>query len=259
MSSTRTATANANPRLSIIVATWQASSTLERCLRSIIDQDFTEWELLIADGASTDGTVDLIREHERNIAWWQSRKDRGIYDAWNHALEKARGEYVTFLGADDAWHTRTTLSQIFGAIGEVEYDLVTGRGALVDRLGVQYYVTGGGWDYKKVMRRMTICHPGSLFQRDLFRRFGNFDISYRISGDYDFILRLPADLRTLHLGLTLVDLADSGISRSRRWLMLRERYRAQVNCPRVGRWRAALNYADKLWRIPVAKVLGIPN
>src|SRR5688572_6921120 len=103
MISTRTVTANAAPRLSIIIATWQASSTLERCLRSIVEQDFTEWELLIADGASTDGTIDLIKEHERHIAWWQSRKDSGIYDAWNHALEEARGEYVTFLGADDAW------------------------------------------------------------------------------------------------------------------------------------------------------------
>jgi glycosyltransferase involved in cell wall biosynthesis len=259
MISTRIAPAEAAPRLSIIIATWQSSSILEHCLRSIIEQDFTDWELLIADGASTDGTLDLIRNYQRCIAWWTSRKDGGIYDAWNHALANAHGEYITFLGADDAWHTQSTLSQVFDAIGEREYDLITGRGALVDHAGKPYYEFGGCWDYKKVMRRMTICHPGSMYQRDLFRRFGNFDTGYRISADYDFILRLPEGLRTLHLDLTLVDMADSGISRNRRWLMLRERYRAQVNCPRVGRLRAVLNYVDKLWRIPVARVLGIPN
>jgi glycosyltransferase involved in cell wall biosynthesis len=259
MTSVGNATAKTLPRLSIIIATWQAASTLERCLRSIIEQDFTDWEVLIADGASTDGTVETIRRHERHIAWWQSRPDGGIYDAWNHALANACGEYVTFLGADDRWHAQSTLSRVFEAIGRCNYDLITGRGALVDQRGMQYYVTGGGWDYKKVRRRMTICHPGSIYHRDLFGRFGNFDARYRIGGDYDFILRLPADLKTLHLDMTLVDMADSGISRKRRWLMLRERYRAQVNCPRVGRVRAAFNYVDKLWRIPVAKVLGIPN
>ncbi len=64
-------------RLSIILATWQAASTLERCLRSMLEQDFTDWELLIADGASTDGTVDLIRKYEQHIAWWNSESDDG--------------------------------------------------------------------------------------------------------------------------------------------------------------------------------------
>jgi glycosyltransferase involved in cell wall biosynthesis len=247
------------PRLSIIIATWQAATDLERCLGSIIEQDFLDWELLVADAASTDGTVEVIRRYEPHIVWWQSTKDKGIYDAWNSALSNARGEYVTFLGADDAWHAPSTLAHVFATIGDQEYDLVTGRGALVDCTGRTYSKHGGCWDYKKVMRRMTICHPGCLQRRDLFARFGKFDTSYRISSDYDFILRLPEDLRSLHLDMTLVDVADAGISRRHRWLMLRERYRAQANCPRVGHLRAAFNLADKLWRIPVAKALGIPN
>jgi glycosyltransferase involved in cell wall biosynthesis len=247
------------PRLSIIIATWQAAATLERCLGSIVKQDFASWELLVADAASTDGTVDLIRSYEPHISWWQTAKDNGIYDAWNSALANASGEYVTFLGADDAWHAPSTLSHVFAIIGDREYDLITGRGALMDSTGRAYFDHGGCWDYKKIMRRMTICHPGCLHRRELFDRFGKFDTSYRISADYDFILRLPADLRSLHLEMTLVDVADSGVSRRRRWLMLRERYRAQVNCPRVGRLRAVINLADKLWRIPVAKALGIPN
>lgn len=252
-------TSDASPRLSIIIATWNAERTLKRCLQSIIDQEFSDWEILIADGASTDGTLDLIRQHNVNVAWWQSQKDAGIYDAWNQALIHARGEYVAFLGADDAWEAPSTLRYIFEAIGNCEYDLVTGRGILVDTTGTAYYEFGNPWNYRKVMRRMTICHPGALHHRDLFRRFGAFDTRYRISADYDFLLRLPPELRALHIDMAIARVADGGISRDRRWLMLRERYRAQANCAHVGRARAVLNFIDKIWRIPVAKALGIPN
>ena len=95
-----------SPQVSIVVATMNAASTLERCLNAIVGQSFTQWELLIADGDSSDGTVDLIQKFHRSVAWWQSKEDDGIYDAWNQALDHARGEYVTFLGADDAWHSR---------------------------------------------------------------------------------------------------------------------------------------------------------
>lgn len=251
--------ANTAPRLSIIIATWNAARTFERCLRSIIAQEFTDWELLIADNASTDGTVDLIRRYEPQIAWWQSQKDDGIYDAWNNALLHACGEYVCFLGADDSWHTPSTLKKAFQAVGDNEFDLVTGRGALVDRNGKPYLEFGNPWNYRKVTRRMTICHPGALHRRDLFQRFGRFDTSYRISADYEFLLRLPSRIRSLHLEILLANIADDGISRNRRWLMLRERYRAQANCPRIGHVRAVLNYVDKCWRIPVGKILGIPT
>ena len=258
ISAVRRPTATA-PRLSIIIATWNAARTFERCLRSITEQDFTDWELLIADGASTDGTVDLIRQQEPHITWWQSKKDDGIYDAWNQALANAHGDYVAFLGADDVWHAPSTLRLIFDAIDDKELDLVTGRGLLVDSKGKLYHEFGGAWDYRKVERRMTICHPGALHRRDLFERYGKFDTSYRISADYDFLLRLPSDLRSLHVDMVLTDITDGGVSRKYRWLMLRERYRAQANCSRIGSIRAAINYIDKLWRIPAAKILGIPN
>ena len=100
------------PRLSIVIATWNAARTFEQCLLSITGQAFTDWELLVADGGSTDGTVDLIRKYEDRIAWWQSQRDGGIYDAWNQAIPHARGEYVCFLGADDAWVDDQALSLI---------------------------------------------------------------------------------------------------------------------------------------------------
>lgn len=247
------------PRLSIVVATFNAARVLPACIASIRAQTFGAWELLVVDGGSSDGTVDIIGQHSNIIRYWHSHRDQGIYDAWNQALDCCKGEYVAFLGADDVWHEPDTLAHVFSRIGNGQFDLVTGRGVLIGNDGVPAGEFGLGWDYRKVARRMTVCHPGALHRRDLFSRFGKFDISYRISADYEFLLRLPADVRSLYIPSTLVDVADGGISRTRRWLMLRERYRAQANCARVGRVRAALNYVDKLWRIPVAKVLGIQN
>ncbi|MGH6803506.1 MAG: glycosyltransferase family 2 protein [Methyloceanibacter sp.] len=247
------------PRLSIIVATWNAARTFERCLHSVIGQDFTAWELLVADGASTDGMVDLIRQHESHIAWWQSRQDDGIYDAWNHALAHARGEYVVFLGADDAFHAPDTLQRIFDAIGDEEYDLVTTRGVMRDAEWRPLSEAGGPWNYDAMPRRMGVLHPGLLHRRDLFERYGLFDPSLRIVGDLEFLLRMPRDLRTLDLAFPTVDVQNDGISRQQFWCRLRERRQVHVRAPRVGRLRACLYWLDKAWRMPIARALGLPH
>jgi glycosyltransferase involved in cell wall biosynthesis len=248
-----------NPRISFIVATRNAGGTLQACIDSIRNQMFRDWELIVVDGASSDTTVEILRRNAASIAYWHSRPDGGIYDAWNQALQHARGSYVCFIGADDALHAPDSLQRMVDAIGAGEFDLVTARGLLIRPGVAKPYAFGGAWDYRKVARRMTICHPGTLHRRALFDRFGRFDTGYRIGADYDFLLRLPPDLRSLHLDFPVVDVADGGLSRSRRLAMLRERFRAQAHCRRVGRLRAAFNFADKLWRLPVARLLRIPN
>lgn len=247
------------PRVSVIIATFNAASTLQECLDSISEQDFPDIEVLVADGGSTDGTTDIIARNSDRIAWSCSGPDDGIYDAWNKAMAMARGEYVMFLGADDALESMTTISRIFARIGSRQFDLVSGIGVLVDDTGAEYHRFGGAWDHRKVRRRMTICHPGALHRRELFDRFGPFDTRYRICADYDFILRLPEDIRALFVEAPIARIRDAGVSRRRRLQALRERYRIQASCPRVGPAFAVFNYLDKLWRIPVARLFGIPN
>lgn len=247
------------PRLSIIVATWQAAPTLERCLRSITDQDFTDWELLIADGASTDSTVDLIRRHETHVAWWRSALDAGIYDAWNQALAHARGEYVCFLGADDTWIDAGALTRLFAAIATNEYDLVTSLGLISVSSSGKAVKFGSAWDYQRIGRRMVVCHPGLLHRRSLFDRYGMFDTRYRIAGDLDFLLRLPPDMRTLHVDTTTVLIEGTGVSRMNVLARLREQRDVLARCERYGPYRAYLAWADKLLRFPIARLLKIPH
>lgn len=247
------------PRLSIIIATWNAVRTFERCLRSIIEQDFTDWELLIADGASTDGTVELIHQHKPHIAWWQSKKDGGIYDAWNQALVHARGTHICFLGADDALADHGALARLYAAMGTQQYDLVTSRGLVFDPVIGKGNEFGSAWDYQRIGRRMVVCHPGLLHRRSLFERYGVFDTRYRIAGDLDFLLRLPPDVATLHVDATSVLIEDAGVSRKNVFARMREQREVLANCERYGPFRAYLAWADKLWRYPIARLLNIPH
>jgi glycosyltransferase involved in cell wall biosynthesis len=247
------------PRLSIIVATWNAARTFERCLRSITGQDFVAWELLIADSASTDGTIDLIRQHATQFAWWQSQKDGGIYDAWNQALANAHGEYVLFLGADDALHSPNVLQRMFDAIGNDDYDLVSSRCLLRDAEWHSLGQSGGPWNHATMPQRMGVIHPGLLHRRELFARYGSFDPRLRIVGDLDFLLRLQNNIRTLDLPFITVDIQNDGISRRQFWHRLRERRLVHARCPRVGPLRANLYWLDKAWRMPIARLLGLQH
>jgi glycosyltransferase involved in cell wall biosynthesis len=245
------------PRLSIIVATWNAARTFKRCLDSIIAQDFTDWELLVVDGASTDGTIDLIREHEAHLAWWQSKKDNGVYDAWNQALAHARGEFICFLGADDAWSDPGALQVIFEAIGELEPNLVSAKGLVIDADSQPLGTVGRPWDYKRLRRRMRICHPGALFRRRVFETLGPFDTRYRIAADYEWMLRLPASTPHLFIDRVIVRIQDGGVSRRYRRQTMAEYWNIQARSPRVGKIRATLTYLDRMWRRPVARLLGL--
>lgn len=246
-----------SPRVSIIVATFNAAHHLDRCIESIVGQRFRDWELLIPDGGSTDATVDIIRRHERHIAYWHSKPDGGIYDAWNQAIERSRGEYICFLGADDAWLDSDSLSRLFAAIGSEQYDLVSSRGLIFEPGTAKQHDFGSAWDYKRIEKRMPICHPGLLHRRALFDVYGRFDTRYRITGDLDFLLRLPSTLRTLHVDEPTVSIEAGGISRRQIFLRLREQRDALSRCSRVGPIRAYLVWLDKLWRYPIARMFGL--
>jgi len=244
------------PKVSLIIATYNSAKTLEKCLDSIERQTYKNIEIIVIDGLSSDKTTEIIFKYSELISYWQSKKDLGIYDAWNQGIENANGEFICFIGSDDFYSDNEALMKIFQQAGEEDFDLITSKGLLLGRTGK--HVFGAPWNYRKVARRITICHPGLMHNRRLFERFGLFNTDYRIVGDYEFLLRLPEEIKTLHVDAITVKVADGGISRSRYMDMLKEKRLAQSRCPRIGPLMAWFNYLDKLWRIPIAKALKIP-
>ena len=92
---------SANPLISIITVVFNGEQTIERMIKSVLNQAFHNFEFIILDGGSTDGTLDIIRRYDGQIDYWASRPDLGIYDAMNSAFPTASGEWIYFLGADD--------------------------------------------------------------------------------------------------------------------------------------------------------------
>lgn len=247
-----------SPLISIIVATFNAERTLERCLSSVANQTSDRWELIVVDGASTDGTNAIVDRYLERIAFRISERDSGIYDAWNKGIAAARGDYVCFIGADDAFADATSVETIIDAVGSEHYDLVSSRCRWIDVNEKVLGEGGGAWDFRRIGRRMPICHPGLWHARSLFERHGTFDTTYRITADLDFLLRLPPSTRALHVPEITIDVENAGVSRTQTLRRLREQRRALAGTPRFGPVRAWLVWMNKIWRYPVARILGLP-
>ncbi|MEW5794715.1 MAG: glycosyltransferase family 2 protein [Bacillota bacterium] len=186
-------TVNQEPLISIIVAVFNGGKTLQRCIDSVAGQTYPHKELIIMDGGSTDGTVDILRANNDKIAYWKSERDRGIYHAWNKALDHVRGDWICFLGSDDYLWNEDVLRRLADQLPDVPSNIrvVYGQVAFVDRHGETICVVGQPWDNvrRQYSEYMSIPHPGTLHHRRLFEERGRFDESFRVAGDYELLLR----------------------------------------------------------------------
>jgi glycosyltransferase involved in cell wall biosynthesis len=101
-----------SPLITFVLAIFNASKTLTQCLNSVAQQSCKDFELVVIDGGSTDGSVEILRSQASHFAYWTSEPDRGVYDAWNKALQHARGEWICFLGADDYLWSSDVVQQL---------------------------------------------------------------------------------------------------------------------------------------------------
>lgn len=101
-------------KLSIITINYNNLSGLQRTMKSVLSQTFKDYEWIIIDGGSTDGSREMIERWQENIAYWCSEPDNGVYNAQNKGIEKAQGEYLSFLNSGDEYYESTTLAKVFG-------------------------------------------------------------------------------------------------------------------------------------------------
>jgi len=211
-------TVNQEPLISVIVAVFNGAQTLQRCIDSVAGQTHPHKELIIMDGGSTDGTVDILRANSDKITYWESEPDRGIYHAWNKALEHAKGDWICFLGSDDYFWKPDVLERMREHLvraASVGIRVVYGQIARVTELGEVVCLTGERWENirQQFLQRMIIPHPGLMHHKSLFEVHGKFDENFRISGDYEFLLR---ELKTREAyfinNLTVVGMQVGGVS-----------------------------------------------
>ena len=211
-------------RVSIITAVYNAANTLEECLLSVRNQSYHDVEHIIIDGGSTDGSVELIRRHSSELAYWISEPDTGVFDAWNKGLAAATGEWIAFLGAEDVL-LPDAVSRYLAVCRGTNAEYVSSLVRYI-RPGLPDKIIGRPWSWPAFQRKMTTAHVGSLHRFDLFCKYGNYDTSYEIVGDYELLLRPGKNLTSLFLGEVTVKMLAGG--NSDRFPALTEARRAKI-------------------------------
>lgn len=181
-----------NKKISIIVATYNAESTIKRCIDSIVCQKSDEIELLVIDGDSKDKTIDILKSYGSIIDVLKSEPDKGVYDAWNKALRLSSGEWIMFLGADD-YYLPDAITFYLELLQKEEninsMDLICARCRLVDAKGKYLRDFGFPYKWENFIDKMEISHGSTLHNHKLFKEIGEFNINFRICADYEFLLR----------------------------------------------------------------------
>ncbi len=241
------------PKITIIVAVFNGAQTLRRCLDSIKAQTWQRTELIVMDGGSSDGTQSILETYSDIITYWESQPDRGIYHAWNKALARAAGDWICFLGADDYFWSPDVLERMAPHLAlSANARLVYGQIAIVSDMGTLIRCEGQPWDKARASFQsvMTIPHPGLLHQASLFADKGRFDESFRITADYDLLLReLPMRPAVFVPNIVTVGVQRGGVSYSPATMphMLRElaRVRRKHGLPSPG-WRQMTTVERKM-------------
>lgn len=220
--------------ISVVISVLNGGSTLDACLKSVIEQEFKHMELIVIDGGSVDTTLDIVNKYQEYINYSVSEPDTGIYNAWNKAIRISKGNWVCFIGSDDIFFSKSALSQLarFALYPAINY--VSGRAALINSAGVQLAAQGKPYDSKGLAKGMKFSHPGSLHHISLFRDHGLFDESYKIAGDYEFFLRCNDSIHAAFAPSTVVLMGDSGMSNTKQSRVFFEGYRALLNTPGFG-------------------------
>jgi len=173
--------------LSIITVSHNARPTIEKTLRSVLEQE-SAWEVeyIVVDGGSTDGTVDVLRQYDEHLDW-QSGPDEGIYDAMNKGIRRATGEWIGILNADD-WYARDAFQTLFSAVQEEPADGVVVGGVIrVTEDGeMRKYVTPPNEEFTTLRPNN---HPATFVHRSVYERDGGYRLAYPIAADLDFIMR----------------------------------------------------------------------
>ncbi len=181
------------PSISVIVAVFNGRTTLQECIDSVARQTYPNKELIIIDGGSKDGTVELLEKNSNQFSYWISETDRGIYNAWNKGLAQARGEWICFLGADDYFWDATVLERMAAHLKMLPMHIRVAYGQIVriNGDGQKSQPMGESWEQvkKSFQQYMCIPHIGTMHRRILFEQHGAFNESFRIAGDYELLLR----------------------------------------------------------------------
>ena len=211
----------------VITVTYNAQETLERTLISVHEQTYSNIEHIVFDGKSTDGTLDLIKKHQTDNLKWISEEDNGIYDAMNKATAMAKGDYICYLNAGDAFYEKDTVEGIITTAQQHhlpdilygETDVVNNKGEFLHNRRLK---APERLNWKSFKQGMLVCHQAFIIKRSIFEPY---DLWYKFSADVDWCIRLMKKSKSIvNTHLILIKYLNEGITTANQKESLRERY-----------------------------------
>lgn len=197
-------------------------------MTSVLGQQDVAVDYHVIDGASTDGTVEIIRRHADHLAGWLSEPDEGIADAFNKGIDRAKGDYLMFLNADDALaHPRALADLLTHAEANKWPDVIYGDCDLCDPdTGRFLYCAAIDYSCERFLRGDMLPHPGMLMHRRYFEKYGRFDPSFSVAMDYELFLRGVPVVGAVHAPVLVTKVRTGGVSTRNRGAAVRETIRA---------------------------------
>lgn len=172
------------PKISVITVVYNGISYIESTILSVVNQDYSNFEYIIIDGNSSDGTIEVIRKYESKLAYWISEKDQGIYDAMNKGIDRALGDWIIFMNCGDFFYSPKVISNVFYENIADDISMLIG--------GASVRSEWGNFNIKARPENQiwkSFVHQ-SLFSRiDLNRKY-KFNLNFRAASDFDFVYNL---------------------------------------------------------------------
>lgn len=213
-----------SPKLSVITIVYNNVRDIERTMLSVLNQSYTNIEYIVVDGASTDGTLDIIKKYENRLATLVSEKDDGIYDAMNKGLALATGDYVLFMNSGDEIYDTETVTKIFATAPNA--DIYYGETEMYDEhwksLGQRRHKAPAHFNWQSFKYGMNISHQAIYIKRSLTEPY---NLNYKYSADIDWIIKIAK--KATHIVNTRMYVAKylvGGMSKQKHIESLKERF-----------------------------------
>ena len=204
-------------KITIITICYNSAATLEKTILSVAGQSYKNIEYIVVDGNSNDGTLDIIKKHGDKISKWISEPDNGLYDAMNKGIAMATGDLIGILNSDDTFHSSTVIEEIVAFHSNNTIDASVGNiiqhrenGKIIRTYSSKY------WNPVKLKIGYMPPHPSLFFKRELFDKYGNYDLGFKIGADYELITRFffKNKISWKYSGITTTAMLVGGLSSS---------------------------------------------
>lgn len=248
-----------DPLFSIITVTWNAAAVITPTLASVQRQSSSDYEMLIIDGASTDDTLSIVGQSSIASLRMFSEPDKGLYDAMNKGIAQARGRYLIFLNAGDAFADDTVLARL-ARLTSGDPGVIYGQTQLVDDnrnvVGKRHLTAPKRLTANSFLNGMVVCHQAFVARRDLVPQY---DLQYRLSGDYDWCIKvLQRSSHNAYAGdAPIISYLADGMTTRHHRASLWERYR--IMCRHYGAVKATLSHLGFIPRYVKRRLCGTAN